>query len=165
MLNPVRDTIDYPILGLGAWCALHPTSAKVAALVIGAGLLASLPYSAPFLTGVAIAGVTVLGVSLISASLLSMAVPLWGSENKSKALAAKVFTLAAGIMIACSPPVLGATALLGVSIPLIGGVISAVSGAAILCPPFGRGVAHLSSAVPYAIGAACLSYVAFRSFI
>ncbi len=124
----------------GSWGLQNPTSAKVGALVIGAGLIASLPYAAPFITATTAICILGAGASLIGASLLATAVPLWDHPNSFVRVAAKITTLLIGAGIAASSPITGVTHVFGVSLITAGSIIAGVSCASIAFPPVGRAV-------------------------
>ncbi len=145
---------------LGSLGLQNPTSAKVGALVIGAGLIASVPYITPFVTGAAALYILGAGASLIGASLLASVIPLWDHENPYVRIAAKATTILMGAGIAAASPLTGVTHVFGVSLFAAGSTIAGISAASMAVPAIGKVVTTGLTVASYALTAASIAAVA-----
>ena len=144
----------------GALGLQNPMAAKVGALVIGAGLIASLPYITPFITGAAALCVLGAGISLIGASLLATTVSLWDHKHPYVRTGAKITTLLLGVGIAASSPITGISHIFGVSLVAAGSTVVGISAASIAFPPVAKAVTTTLKVASYALTAASIAAIA-----
>jgi hypothetical protein len=144
---------------LGSLGLQNPTSAKVGALVIGAGLIASVPYITPFVTGAAALYVLGAGTAIVGTALLATSLSFWNHNNPYVRVAAKTTTLLMGAGLAIASPINGISHILGVSLTTIGSSIAGISAASIAVPAFGRAVTTTLEVGSYALAAASVASV------